>query len=60
MMTKMIAQFAKDESGVTAVEYGVLAFGLVAAIAVVTLSYGGQLATAFGRIAGAIGVAPAA
>lgn len=54
MMNKMIAQFAKDESGVTAVEYGVLAFGLVAAIGLVTASYGGFLTTAFNNIALAI------
>lgn len=57
MMTKMIAKFAKDESGVTAVEYGVLAFALVAAIALVTQTYGTKLGLAFGRVADAIGVA---
>lgn len=54
MMNKMIARFGKDESGVTAVEYGVLAFALVAAIALVTTGYGTALAAAFGRVAAAV------
>lgn len=58
MINKLITKFAKDESGVTAVEYGVLAFGLVTAIAVVTSGYGTALGSAFTRVAGLIGVAP--
>lgn len=58
MMTKLIAQFNKDESGVTAVEYGLMAFVVVAAMAAVTLVYGPALAGAFSGIATAI--APAA
>ena len=51
-MSKFISRFAKDESGATAIEYGLI----VALIAVVLLSalqlLGGKIGNTFNNIAG--------
>ena len=54
-MNTLIARFVKNESGATAIEYGLIAALLsVAIIAGVTL-VGGNLATTFDTIAGSLG-----
>lgn len=37
-MTKLVARFVKDESGATAIEYGLIAAGI--ALAIITVVYG--------------------
>ncbi|WP_375450141.1 Flp family type IVb pilin [uncultured Devosia sp.] len=60
-MKKIFARFAQDESGATAIEYGLIAALIsVALIAAATL-VGGNLSTLFNGIAGRLNVAvPAA
>jgi pilus assembly protein Flp/PilA len=50
-MMKLIARFAKNESGVTAIEYGLIATLIGVAIIVGATALGGQLNTTFGNIA---------
>lgn len=60
-MTNVFARFVKDESGATAIEYGLIA-GLIAVVIIggATL-LGNNLDAMFRRIAGTLtGVAPAA
>jgi len=56
----MITKFLKDESGATAIEYGILA-GLIAVIIIGTVTtLGGNLSALFGRIAATLtGIAAA-
>jgi len=55
-MKKLLNQFKNDESGATAIEYGLIAALVsVAIIAGITL-LGGQLGTLFTDIAGAVDV----
>jgi pilus assembly protein Flp/PilA len=49
-MANLIARFAKDESGATAIEYGLIAAGISVAIIVVVTNVGTQLNTTFGTI----------
>jgi len=44
---KTIARFAKDESGATAIEYGLIAAGISVAIIAVFQGIGSKLNTAF-------------
>jgi pilus assembly protein Flp/PilA len=46
-MDKLVSRFAKDESGATAIEYGLIAAGISVAIITVVNSLGGQLKTTF-------------
>ena len=46
-MRKLIAQFVWDESGATAIEYGLLAAGIAVAIIAVVASLGTSLNTTF-------------
>jgi len=46
-MTKLFANFAKDESGATAIEYGLIAAGIGVAIVTVVGEVGTQLTTMF-------------
>jgi pilus assembly protein Flp/PilA len=46
-MTKLIKQFAKDESGATAIEYGLIAAGISVAIIAVLQGLGTKLNTTF-------------
>ena len=48
-MTK-IAKFLKDESGATAIEYGLIAAGISVAIIATVNSLGGKLVTTFGKV----------
>lgn len=49
-MTNLVKRFAKDESGATAIEYGLIAAGISVAIIAVVQSLGGKLNTTFTSI----------
>lgn len=49
MFTKLMA-FARDESGATAIEYGLIAAGIAVAIIAMINTIGTQLNTAFSSI----------
>jgi pilus assembly protein Flp/PilA len=49
-MKKLFARFAKDESGVTAIEYGLIATLIGVAIIAGATAVGGQLNTTFNSI----------
>ena len=50
-MKALIARFAKDESGATAIEYGLVAAGISVAIIAVIQGLGNNLKTAFTSLA---------
>jgi pilus assembly protein Flp/PilA len=49
-MKNLIARFAKDESGATAIEYGLIAAGISLAIIAIVNTLGGTLNTKFTAI----------
>jgi pilus assembly protein Flp/PilA len=49
-MTKLFAQFAKDESGATAIEYGLIATGIAVAIITALNLVGGSLTAMFTNV----------
>ena len=49
-MTTMFKSFANDESGATAIEYGLIAAGISLAIIAAVNGIGGNLSTKFGDI----------
>ena len=49
-MSKFLTRFLKDESGATAIEYGLIAAGLSVAIIATVTSLGGKLVTVFGKV----------
>jgi len=49
-MKKLIARFVKDESGATAIEYGLIAAGISLAIIAVVNGLGSNLNTKFNSI----------
>lgn len=51
-MKKFLAKFAKDESGATAIEYGLIAAGIAIVIIVGIDAVGRDLTTLFNNIAG--------
>ena len=53
-MNKFLAHFAQDESGVTAMEYGMIAALIAVVILGVLQSVGSNLNTTFGHISSAI------
>jgi pilus assembly protein Flp/PilA len=53
-MTKLIKQFAKDESGATAIEYGLIAAGISVAIIAVVQGLGTKLNTTFTSVQSAL------
>lgn len=56
-MTNFVSRFVKDESGATAIEYGLIA-ALMAVIVIAAVgALGGSLSGAFGRIAGQLDAA---
>ena len=57
-MSKILMRFAKDESGATAIEYGLIAAGISVAIIAVVQGVGTNLKTVFGSVQTAL--APAA
>lgn len=52
---KTLQHFAKDESGATAIEYGLIAAGISVAIITVVNSLGGKLQTTFSTISTQLG-----
>ncbi|KPF92347.1 Flp family type IVb pilin [Rhodopseudomonas palustris] len=51
-MKNILARFVKDESGATAIEYGLIAAGIALAIIVVVNGIGSKLNLAFTNISG--------
>jgi pilus assembly protein Flp/PilA len=50
-MRTSVARFVKDESGATAIEYGLIAAGIAVAILVAVNSVGSSLTTLFNTVA---------
>jgi pilus assembly protein Flp/PilA len=53
-MKTLVTRFAKDESGATAIEYGLIAAGISVAIITVVQGLGTKLSTTFSNITTAI------
>jgi pilus assembly protein Flp/PilA len=53
-MTNLIARFVKDESGATAIEYGLIAAGIALAIITIVNTLGGSVRDRFTQINGAL------
>jgi len=53
-MTSLISSFCKDESGATAIEYGLIAAGISVAIITVVGTLGSKLNTVFTSVATAL------
>jgi pilus assembly protein Flp/PilA len=53
-MLKLIARFAKDEAGVTAIEYGLIAAGISVAIIAAVTTLGSTLNTTFTTVSTAL------
>jgi pilus assembly protein Flp/PilA len=53
-MKTLVKRFAKDESGATAIEYGLIAAGISVAIITVVQGLGTKLNTTFANITSAI------
>ena len=49
-MKSLVTRFAKDESGATAIEYGLIAAGISVAIITVVQGLGTKLSTTFSNI----------
>jgi len=58
-MTSLVKNFVKDESGATAIEYGLIAAGISVAIITVVGSAGDQLKATFTKVATALTTANA-
>ncbi len=50
----LIKSFLRNESGATAIEYGLIAAGIAVAIIVVVQGLGTQLTTTFGNVSSAL------
>jgi pilus assembly protein Flp/PilA len=57
-MRTSLARFVKDESGATAIEYGLIAAGIAVAIITAVQALGTSLPTMFNGIATTIGGVP--
>jgi pilus assembly protein Flp/PilA len=53
-MKSLFARFVKDESGATAIEYGLIAAGISVAIIAVVQGLGTKLNTTFGSVSTAL------
>ena len=53
-MKTLIKRFVKDESGATAIEYGLIAAGISVAIITVVTGLGSKLETTFTSVKGAL------
>jgi len=53
-MQEKLTAFLKDESGATAIEYGLIASGIAVAIITVVKGLGSNLKTTFGSISSAL------
>jgi pilus assembly protein Flp/PilA len=49
-MKNLVSRFVKDESGATAIEYGLIAAGIAIAIITAVQGVGTQLSTNFGKV----------
>lgn len=56
-MTRLLKAFAQDESGATAIEYGLIVALIAVVIVGAVTTLGGNLSTAFGRGATAVSTA---
>ena len=56
-MTKLVSRFVRDESGATAIEYGLIAAGISVAIITVVNSLGTQLKSTFSNISSQLATA---
>lgn len=54
-MTKFVKHFANDESGATAIEYGLIAAGISVAIVAIVGTLGTNILAAFTTVANGIG-----
>jgi pilus assembly protein Flp/PilA len=54
-MTNLFSSFVRDESGVTAIEYGLIAALVAVALITVVTTMSGQLSTTFGKVTTALG-----
>ena len=50
----LVIKFLKNESGATAIEYGLIAAGISVAIIATVTSLGGKLVTTFGKVSTAL------
>lgn len=57
-MKKLVTRFLKDESGATAIEYGLMAAGISVAIIVTVIQLGPQLNGVFANLAGQLAGVP--
>ncbi|HEY0440682.1 MAG TPA: Flp family type IVb pilin [Xanthobacteraceae bacterium] len=53
-MKTLVSRFVKDESGATAIEYGLIAAGISVAIIAVVQGVGGKLVTTFTKVQNAL------
>ena len=53
-MKNLIARFVKDESGATAIEYGLIAAGISLAIIAAVNTLGGKLSGTFTSVSGSL------
>jgi pilus assembly protein Flp/PilA len=53
-MKALVSRFAKDESGATAIEYGLIAAGISVAIIAVVQGLGSKLVTTFTSVQNAL------
>ena len=53
-MKNLVKRFVKDESGATAIEYGLIAAGISVAIITVVQGLGTKLNTTFGSVSNAL------
>jgi pilus assembly protein Flp/PilA len=53
-MKSLVARFAKDESGATAIEYGLIAAGISVAIITVVNGLGSKLTSTFSTVSNAL------
>jgi pilus assembly protein Flp/PilA len=56
-MTNLVKRFANDESGATAIEYGLIAAGISVAIITVVMTLGSQLQSTFSNISSQLATA---
>jgi pilus assembly protein Flp/PilA len=54
-MKSLLLRFARDTSGATAIEYGLIAAGISVAIIAVVNALGGQLQNTFSSVSGQLG-----
>jgi pilus assembly protein Flp/PilA len=56
-MKILVKRFVKDESGATAIEYGLIAAGISVAIIAAVNTLGGKLTTTFTSVSGSLNTA---